>query len=101
MCSTVTELRFACWSPMRHGWWEEKVGLFRMPAFRRDSGLLSQRPSSPFLEQSGGFIATQEEAEQRKWGVSHATCPGECLLGPGLFYNGYLELCLWGDSYVI
>lgn len=34
-----------------------------------------------FLEQSEGFISTQEEAEQIKWGVSLVTCPEEHLLG--------------------
>lgn len=48
----------------------EKVGLFKMLAFWEDGKLLSQRPPSPFLEWPRGFIGTQEEAEQKKKGVS-------------------------------
>lgn len=44
---------------------ERKVGLLKMSAFSEDGELLSPRPTSPFLEESGGFIDTQEAAEQK------------------------------------
>lgn len=54
----------------RQGLMERKVGLFKTLAFQEDGGLSSERPPSPFLEWSRGFIGRQEEAEQRKGGVS-------------------------------
>lgn len=71
-----------------------------MSAFREDGGPPSQRPPSLFLEWSGGLLGTQAEAEQVK-GVSDETHLGECLLGPGLFRDGYLKPGFRGDSYVI
>lgn len=52
---------------------EGKVGLFKTPALSENGGLLSQRPPSPLIELSRSFTGTQEEAEQRKGGLSHAT----------------------------
>lgn len=65
----------------RQGLVERKKGLFKMLAFPEYGGLLSQRPPSPFLDRSEGFIGTQEE--QRKRGVNPETHPGEHL-GSGL-----------------
>lgn len=75
----------------RQGLVERKADVVKMLAFRGDGRLLSERPPSPFLEYWEGFIGTQEEAEKRKEGVSHVTCQGGCLLGSGLFHDGYLE----------
>ncbi|XP_074171775.1 tetraspanin-12 isoform X4 [Rhinolophus sinicus] len=49
----------------RQGLVERKVGLFKMLAFQEDGGLSSQRPPSPFLDWSRGFIGTQG-TEHRK-----------------------------------
>lgn len=56
---------------------------------------------SPVLRTVRGFLGTQEEAEQKKGGVSHPTHQGEHLLGSGLFCEGYLEPGLMSDSYDI
>lgn len=69
---------------------ERKVGLFKMSAFWEDGRLLSQRPSSQFLEQSRSFIGIQE-AEKGKEGISYTIYLEERLLGSGLFRDGYLQ----------